>query len=748
MHRLVVISLGLLLVGCSRTPEENAARYLREGKDLFAKKDYPRAILQFKNASKYMPNNAEPYYQLGVVAAAMGDNAAAAEYMHRAVALDPKDLNAILALADLFTRGALPSAIEEGRRLAHQALSIAPANVKALNLAALADLRTGKAKAAASQLEDILRQHPNDAETSINLARVRLALRDHLGAEELLLNTAKSTHAAQVFFALADFYNITGHPSEAAEWYARGLEIEPGNAQAVAALGRLQASAGHQQEADATFARLAQNPDQRFRYAYAVRLLASGRKDAAAAEFARIFKQNPEDREARTNLINIYLESGRIAEAEELMAKALDADSKDVDALAQRARAHLLRGRVEMAEKDLNIVRRYRPESAEVHYLTALVYRHRQNIQLQQLELSEALRLDPHYLPARIELSRSWMGQEPERALTLLDATPEEQQQNPDLQVQRIWPLIELKRFSEARSAVDALIGGGNPEVLLQDAVLRMMQLDFSGAQNSARKAAQSNPADVRALEIVMRSAVGLKQPAEGLEWIRRYAAQNRNLAVVQIFLGHIELQAGHAGPARAAFEAAKAADPAALDADWNLIDLDTVERKLDSARNRLSPLVQGSTEAMARAKLALVEEIAGRYEAASQQYKRVLMLRPSDAGVLNNLAYMLAESMGNPTEALQYATTAKELEPANAAVDDTLGWTYYHLGRYAEAIRHLELAVKRTPNARRQAHLAMAYARYGDGVRARQTLRSALKMDPALPEAFLAQKVVSGVTP
>jgi tetratricopeptide (TPR) repeat protein len=214
------------------------------------------------------------------------------------------------------------------------------------------------------------------------------------------------------------------------------------------------------------------------------------------------------------------------------------------------------------------------------------------------------------------------------------------------------------------------------------------------------------------------------------------------------MFLGRIELQTGNPGHARAAFEAAKAADPTALDADWSLIDLDTVERKLNSARSRIAPLLEGPTEATARAKLALVEADAGRYEAASQQYKRVLLLRPSDAGVLNNLAYMLTEYMEKPAEALPYAQTAKALQPADASVDDTLGWTYYRLGRYVDAVRHLELAVKRTPSARRQAHLAMAYARYGDGARARQTLQAALKMDPALPEASIAQKMVAGGTP
>lgn len=743
-HAIVVL-LALLLPGCTKKPEENFARYLREGKHFVSIKDYSRAILQFKNASKFKPNDAEPYYLSGLAAAATEDATSASEYLTRTIALDPRHWRAMIALSDLFTRSSYPSTVAEGRRLAQQALSIAPGNLSALNLIALADLRSGNGKTATAQLQELLRRHPEDIETAVNLARARLALDDPRGAEDLLRTAAaNSTRNATALFALADFYNITGKPEEAAEWYIRGLQIQPDKGQALAALGRLHANAGRRQEADTAFARLSRNPDRRFRYAYAMRLVATGRKDAAAAEFARIFKENPEDRTARTYLIDAYLDSGRIREAEELLAKAIATDSGDVNALTQRAKVHLLRGQVESAEADINIVRHYRPEFAEGHYLAAEVHRHRQNEQLQLLELSEALRLDQHFLPARIWLARAVMRNDPHRALNIIESAPEDQRENPDLSVQRIWPLLELQRVEEARRAIDALSGCDNPEVLLQDAALRLMQGDFAAAQKSAQMALAANPAEVRALDVIMRCAAGLKQPAQGVEIVRHHAAQNPTLVGVQMFLGRIELQAGDAGRARAAFEIAKAANPAAPDPEWSLIDLDIAERKFESARSRIAPLMRGSSEATATAKLALVEQTAGNYDAASRRYRRALELKPADAGVLNNLAYLLAEFTGNPAEALRYARTAKELEPENAAVDDTLGWAYYKMSRYGDAVRYLELAVKRAPTARRNAHLAMAYARHGDRVRAKQTLRAALKMDPALPEASLAQKVIA----
>lgn len=744
MHRLTTFLFCLLLLGCSRTPEANYARYLRQGQEFAAKKDYPRAILQFKNASKFMSSEAEPYYQLGLAEIALGDTASAVDCLNRAVALNPKHLEATLALSDLFTHSSHLSALNKGRQLAEQALSLAPGNLKAQNLIALADLRSGKAKAACVQLESLLTRFPNDVQTSINLALVRLALNDRSGAEELLRKTAVSaSRDATALFALADFYNAAGDSSKAVEWYGRGLAIQPDNAQALAALGKLQAGAGHKQEADDAFARLAETPDRRFRYAYAIRLFSSGRKEAAVAAFERIYKDNPLDRDARTHLIGAWLDSGRTAEADDLLGKAIAADPRDVDALAQRARMYLTQAKPDEAEKDIKVVQQYRPEFAETHYLIAQLHRHRHNEQLQRSELSEALRLDPNYAPARIELAGLLISKEPQRALTLIDSAPENQRQSPDFQIQRIWPLIELKRVDEARAAIDVLLGSGHPDVLLQDAVLRMRQKDFIGARVSAQKALAANPADVRALELIIRCAVGEKQPAKGLEMVRTHAAQNPKLAGVQMFLGRIELQTGKAAQARAAFEAAKAADPGLLDAAWTLIDLDIAERKLEDARRRIAPLMHGSTEAAATTKLALVEETAGNHELAVQDFRKVLAIKPFDAVVLNNLAYILAEFTGNPTEALRYAQTAKELAPQDPAIDDTLGWTYYRMGRYDDAVRHLELAVKQGTSARRQAHLAMAYARQGNGVRARQLLQSALKMDPALPEGSLAQRVV-----
>ena len=106
----------------------------------------------------------------------------------------------------------------------------------------------------------------------------------------------------------------------------------------------------------------------------------------------------------------------------------------------------------------------------------------------------------------------------------------------------------------------------------------------------------------------------------------------------------------------------------------------------------------------------------------------------------LNNLAYLLADS-NQADEALKYAQEAKEMAPDSAAVDDTLGWTYFRKGLYKLAVTYLESAAAKEGTARRKYHLAMAYLKTGDPKRGRQVLEVAMKMDPKLPEADMARQ-------
>src|SRR5258708_8669203 len=86
----VVVFVAAVLFGCSSSPQARRDKYLSRGKELIQKKDYTRALLEFKNAAKAIPNDAEVYYQIGLAFVGVQDFNSAYTAFHKALSLDPK----------------------------------------------------------------------------------------------------------------------------------------------------------------------------------------------------------------------------------------------------------------------------------------------------------------------------------------------------------------------------------------------------------------------------------------------------------------------------------------------------------------------------------------------------------------------------------------------------------------------------------------------------------------------------------
>src|SRR6516164_2113410 len=88
----VLAALGT--TACRRTPKETAAQFLRRGKDYLGRKDYVRAELEFRNAARLLPRDAESVYELGLAYLGEGKLNQAVDALFRATQLDPKHLAA------------------------------------------------------------------------------------------------------------------------------------------------------------------------------------------------------------------------------------------------------------------------------------------------------------------------------------------------------------------------------------------------------------------------------------------------------------------------------------------------------------------------------------------------------------------------------------------------------------------------------------------------------------------------------
>lgn len=100
---------------------------------------------------------------------------------------------------------------------------------------------------------------------------------------------------------------------------------------------------------------------------------------------------------------------------------------------------------------------------------------------------------------------------------------------------------------------------------------------------------------------------------------------------------------------------------------------------------------------------------------------EQVLDEFPEDIGAMNDLGYLWAEDGVHLNRALRMLETVVAAEPDNQAYRDSLGWVYYRLKRYPEAIAELERAADvETPDGVILDHLGDAYLAAGQLDKAR----------------------------
>jgi tetratricopeptide (TPR) repeat protein len=108
---------------------------------------------------------------------------------------------------------------------------------------------------------------------------------------------------------------------------------------------------------------------------------------------------------------------------------------------------------------------------------------------------------------------------------------------------------------------------------------------------------------------------------------------------------------------------------------------------------------------------LGSLKDKVGDTKACIEQMRKVIALDANHVQALNYLAYTLAESAGDLSEAEQLALRALDLQPNDGYILDTVGWVYFKKGDVEEAIRYLEAAYSQKQNESVVAeHLGDAY--------------------------------------
>lgn len=128
-----------------------------------------------------------------------------------------------------------------------------------------------------------------------------------------------------------------------------------------------------------------------------------------------------------------------------------------------------------------------------------------------------------------------------------------------------------------------------------------------------------------------------------------------------------------------------------------------------------------------------------GRWPEAEQDLLAALEQAPDEAALLNYLGYSWIDRGENLEDGFYLIERAVKLRPNAGYIVDSLGWAYYRLGRYEEAVEQLERAVELSPGEPvLNHHLGDAYWRVGRTLEAGFQWNRALTLAPEADDAAL----------
>lgn len=135
-----------------------------------------------------------------------------------------------------------------------------------------------------------------------------------------------------------------------------------------------------------------------------------------------------------------------------------------------------------------------------------------------------------------------------------------------------------------------------------------------------------------------------------------------------------------------------------------------------------------------------LILERNGMSDQALSKMEKVLELKPDHAEALNYIGYTWADRNVNLDKALEYILKANSLKPESGFIIDSLGWAYYRLGNYDQAVKELEHSVELIPD---DPHI---YEHLGDVYRSLNKNSDALKVYKKAYQLFKDKKNKAGI--
>ena len=691
---LIAAFVVTIAAGCS--PEAKKSRLLKRAENYFNSGEYNKAKIEYLAVLRLDPQNATAFERIGRIWFEQGAPLRAAPFFLKARELAPKNLDNRIQLIRVFL--SLGGA-SDARKEATAILKESPNNDEVIGLLG----ETDRTKEETAYTEQLLKQFHDHNKASYHLALANVAFHkgDITAAEAALQRAVQlDPKSPAPHLALTSLHLQAKDMTRGLEELKKAADLSPARSTARVKLAEFKAVNGAVEEAKKMLKEMSdKTPDF-----FPAWLLQAG----------------------------IAQREKHYEEATSLLENVLTQDSENIDGRMLQAQILLGQGETGKATQGLEQLSKAYPGVPGIKYQLALLYLQQNNLAQAIDVLKQALAVNPENLEATLLLGqlnlRSSNFDEVVSAMTSL------LKKHPDLQPARLL-LAEayqlMKRPDDAAAALQEQIlktPNDAQTYFLLGLILREQKKNDE-ARKVFEKAQELAPDSTATTEQLVQLDLATKDTTSAMAKVQQALSKTPNSAA-----GHfIEAQVY---ASMKAWDKAESALLKTLELDSKfsraydlLISVYVVQGKIADAISRLEALlVKNPKNAPALMTSAMLYEQRKDFEKARHAYEKLLETNPDFIPALNNLAYLYTSQFSELDKAYELAKKARQLQPTDASVADTLGWIVYKKRDYPRALSLLqESAGKLSDNAEVQFHLGMANYMMGKVEPAKEALQRAI---------------------
>jgi tetratricopeptide (TPR) repeat protein len=516
--------------------------------------------------------------------------------------------------------------------------------------------KTGRIRDAVVEAQDIIKRDPNNLEARRLLGRIYLRSLGDMQAGNGSQNVLKlaieqyeqivrlQPDSMDDHLLLGRLYRLNNDLQKAENEFKTAVKLQPGSEEAVTTLAYLYNELG-----DAS---------------RATQVLSSVPDVARSAKLYSALGYTYEQQKQYKNAVEAY-------------RHAIELDRDNLDAIRGLAQNLLNDGQTDAALEQYKVIADANPEDAQTYVRMAEIYRKQGKFDaaLESLKKAEAMVQDSVEVPYNIAAIYQAQGRYDEAIPIMKDLLKKsEKPDNNYTQGEKSNRAVFLERLgtiyrdqgnnqaaNETFRQMIALGGEDNQERGYQQIIDTWREAkEWQKATDVAKEAVQKVPKSIDLKMVLAAQQADMGDADRALKDVRALLKGDANDRQIYITLAQMNTRLRRFNDAEQALDKAEQLSTKPDDKEYVWF-------------------LRGSTY-----------EREKRYAAAEEQFKKVLASDPQHASALNYLGYMLADQNTKLEEALGYIRKAVDLDPANGAYLDSLGWAYFRLGKYELAEENL----------------------------------------------------------